>query len=61
MMTNVNIAHEVAQLAHVKLYTPKLQESVDFFTRLLGMQISAEVGDSVYLRADKRYVLVRLC
>ncbi|OCS90629.1 catechol 2,3-dioxygenase [Caryophanon latum] len=51
-MTNeVNIAHEVAQLAHVELYTPKLQESVAFFTDLLGMQVSATMGDSVYLRA----------
>ncbi len=43
--------YDVAQLAHVELYTPKLKESVEFFTKFMGLQITAEVGDSVYLRA----------
>lgn len=43
--------YDVAQLAHVELYTPKLQESVEFFTKIMGLQITTEVGDSVYLRA----------
>lgn len=43
--------YDVAQLAHVELYTPKLQESVDFFTKIMGLQITEKEGDSVYLRA----------
>ena len=42
---------DVAQLAHVELNTPKLDESVKFFTEILGMQITEKQGDSVYLRA----------
>lgn len=43
--------YDVAQLAHVELYTPKLQESVEFFTKLMGLQVTEAVGESVYLRA----------
>jgi len=43
--------YDVAQLAHVELLTPKLEESVDFFTRFLGMEVSTRAGQSVYLRA----------
>ena len=43
--------YDIAQIAHVELYTPKLEESVDFFTRLLGMKVTAQSGQSVYLRA----------
>ncbi|WP_197061730.1 catechol 2,3-dioxygenase [Ureibacillus manganicus] len=43
--------YDVAQLAHVELYTPKLQESVEFFTKILGLQITEATNDSVYLRA----------
>ncbi|WP_318503949.1 VOC family protein [Bacillus sp. T3] len=43
--------YDVAQLAHVELLSPKLEESVEFFTRFLGMEVTAREGDSVYLRA----------
>ncbi|RDW20116.1 catechol 2,3-dioxygenase [Oceanobacillus arenosus] len=42
---------DVAQLAHVELFSPKPEETIDFFERLLGMQVTARAGQSVYLRA----------
>lgn len=39
------------QLAHAELYTPVLEESIEFFCKVLGMTIVHEEGDSVYLRA----------
>jgi catechol 2,3-dioxygenase len=42
---------DVAQLAHVEIFTPKLDETLWFFTQLLGMEESERAGDSVYLRA----------
>lgn len=39
------------QLCHCELKTPVLEESVLFFTKVLGMTIVHEEGDSVYLRA----------
>ena len=41
---------DVAQLAHVELYTPKPEESLKFFTEYMGLQITAREGQSVYLR-----------
>lgn len=46
---------DVAQLAHVELYTPKLQESVEFFTKFMGLQVTEEANDSVYMRAYEDY------
>ncbi len=42
---------DVAQLAHVELYSPKPEETLKFFTDYLGLQVSAKEGQSVYLRA----------
>jgi catechol 2,3-dioxygenase-like lactoylglutathione lyase family enzyme len=42
---------EVAQLAHVELFTPKPNETVHFFKELLGLQETERAGQSVYLRA----------
>jgi catechol 2,3-dioxygenase len=42
---------EVAQLAHVELLTPKPDETLRFFTELLGLQETEREGQSVYLRA----------
>src|SRR5579885_3619448 len=42
--------HTIAQLAHVEILSPKPDESVAFFTELLGMQESGRDGGSVYLR-----------
>jgi len=41
----------VAQLAHAELLTPKLEESLWFFTEVLGLQEVERSGKSVYLRA----------
>ncbi|MCH8291389.1 catechol 2,3-dioxygenase [Candidatus Poribacteria bacterium] len=42
---------EIAQLAHVEIYTPKPDETIWFFTELLGMEKTEALGQSVYLRA----------
>ncbi|KIH70650.1 MULTISPECIES: catechol 2,3-dioxygenase [Salinicoccus] len=42
---------DVAQLAHFEIYSPKIEESVKFFTDILGMTEVAREGKSVYLRA----------
>jgi catechol 2,3-dioxygenase len=42
---------DVAQLAHVEIYTPKPDETLWFFKELLGMTESGREGQSVYLRA----------
>lgn len=42
---------DVAQLAHVEILTPKPDETVWFFTKLLGLQETTRAGQSVYLRA----------
>lgn len=42
---------DTAQLVSVALYTPKPDETVQFFYEMLGMEISYREGQSVYLRA----------
>src|SRR2546422_9890376 len=42
---------EVAQLAHVELFTPKPDDTLWFFKELLGLEESGRQGQSVYLRA----------
>ncbi|MEK4799355.1 catechol 2,3-dioxygenase [Thermoactinomyces sp. FSL K6-2592] len=42
---------DVAQLAHVEIYTPKPDKTLWFFKELLGMEESGREGQSVYLRA----------
>lgn len=42
---------DIAQLASVEMFSPRVDESIWFFTELLGMSVSARDGDSVYLRA----------
>ena len=42
---------DVAQLAHVELLSPDPAATEAFFTRFLGMQVSAREGQSSYLRA----------
>ncbi|WP_020660814.1 VOC family protein [Amycolatopsis benzoatilytica] len=49
-MTDVSPPHEIAHLARVELLSPKPQETVDFFTRFLGMYVTRKEGQSVYLR-----------
>ncbi|MFZ1995253.1 MAG: VOC family protein [Solirubrobacteraceae bacterium] len=40
----------ISQLAHVELLTPKPQESLDFFTQVMGLEETERDGQSVYLR-----------
>ena len=42
---------DIAHLGHIELLTPKPQESLDFFTKIIGLQENGRQGDSVYLRA----------
>ena len=42
---------DIAQLAHIEIYSPKLEESVAFFKDILGMDESHREGKSVYMRA----------
>ena len=48
---NMDIAH----LGHLELLTPVFDKSVRFFVDVMGMTISGEKGDSVYLRAYDDY------
>lgn len=43
--------HDVAHLGHVEILTPKPDESLRFFVDVLGMEVAARAGQSVYLRA----------
>ncbi|MGY1706422.1 VOC family protein [Geodermatophilus sp. SYSU D00697] len=47
--------HEIAHLAHVELRTPVLDQSVEFFTRYLGLTVNGSSGDTVYLRTWDDY------
>src|SRR5579871_1448031 len=40
----------LSQLAHVELITPTPQESLDFWTQIVGLELTARVGASAYLR-----------
>jgi catechol 2,3-dioxygenase len=42
--------HEIAHISHAELLTPKPQESLRFFVDVLGMEIEATAGQSVFLR-----------
>ena len=51
-MTNfVEPNFDIAQIAHVEVLSNKPQETVKFYTDMLGMQIVDVQGDSTYLRA----------
>lgn len=49
------LGHEVAHLSHLELNTPVLEESVAFFVDYLGMSVSGEQGDKVFLRTWDEY------
>lgn len=42
---------DIAQLASAELFSPKVDETLWFFTELLGMTETGRDGDSVYLKA----------
>jgi catechol 2,3-dioxygenase len=41
----------LSQLAHVELTTPRFEESLKFWTEVVGLETTARVGNSAYLRA----------
>jgi catechol 2,3-dioxygenase len=45
-----DLVFDVAHLGHVELLTQKAEESLHFFTEVLGMQEAHREGDSVFLR-----------
>ena len=49
------LCFDVAHLGHVEMLTNKFDESLDFFTRVYGLKLSALEGDSAYLRAWDDY------
>jgi catechol 2,3-dioxygenase len=47
--------YDIAHLGRVELLTPDLEASAEFFVELLGMDVVARVGGSLYLRAYGDY------
>lgn len=47
--------HDVAHLGHVEVLTDKFDESLDFFTRVLGLKLAGRDSTSAYLRAWDDY------
>jgi len=54
-MTGSEPVYDVAHIAHAEMFTPKLDESVDFFVNIMGMTETARNGQSVYLRGWDDY------
>jgi catechol 2,3-dioxygenase len=52
--------HDIAHLGHVELLTPKFDESLAFFTDIIGLHEVARRDRSVYLRAWGDYELYSL-
>lgn len=46
---------DVAHLGHVEVFTDRFEESLDFFTRVYGLKLSGQEGNSAYLRAWDDY------
>jgi catechol 2,3-dioxygenase len=51
----MNAPPDLAHLGPVEMFTPKPQESLDFFDRIMGMDVVACEGQSVYLRGWDDY------
>ncbi|WP_245770906.1 VOC family protein [Natronohydrobacter thiooxidans] len=47
--------HDIAHLGHVEIYTDRFEESLDFYTRIYGLKLSAQDATSAYLRAWDDY------
>lgn len=45
----------IAHLGHVEVYTNRFDDSLDFFTRVYGLKLAGQDGDSAYLRAWDDY------
>ena len=48
-------SYDLAHLAHVELLSPRPQASLDFFVQVMGLTVSAQDGDSTYLRGWDDY------
>ncbi len=48
-------APRVHNLHHVEILTPKIEESLDFFTRVLGLHETDREGGSVFLRTSGEF------
>jgi Predicted ring-cleavage extradiol dioxygenase len=46
---------DLAHLGHVEVLTDRFDDSLDFFTRVFGLKLSADDGTSAYLRAWDDY------
>jgi catechol 2,3-dioxygenase len=46
---------DLAHLGHMELLTPKPEESLKFFVDVMGMTVSGQKGESVYLRGWDDY------
>jgi catechol 2,3-dioxygenase len=49
------LLHEIAHLGYAELLTPEPEQSLSFFTRVLGLTENGSSGDSVYLRTWDDY------
>ncbi len=47
--------YDLAHLAHLEMLTPKPEESLKFFVDVMGMTVTVQKGDSVYLRGWDDY------
>ncbi len=54
-MTQPEPVMDIAHLGHVELLTPRPEESLRFFTDVMGMTESGRQGDSVFLRGWDDY------
>ena len=60
MAVNGEPIQDIAHLGHVELLTPKPDESLWYFTYILGMAIAHRDGGSVYLRGYGDYAATTL-
>ncbi len=62
MSTPTNPSFDIAHLGHVEMFTDRFDESLDFFTRVYGLTLSGQTGDSAFLRAwdDYEYATLKL-
>jgi catechol 2,3-dioxygenase-like lactoylglutathione lyase family enzyme len=50
-MNSQPVFGDIAHLGHIELFTPKLDESLAFFQKIMGLHESGRQGDSIFLRA----------
>ncbi len=62
MTESRDIPFDVAHLGHVEMFTDRFEDSLDFFTRVYGLKLSGQDGQSAYLRAwdDYEYCTLKL-